>query len=255
MSAPYTVRDEAYGRVHDYSTPTPTPAPRGDNINHSYAPPNHDTARGWAFDDALEACIACTMIGLVLGMVLATVAARGIGVGPLGTAGVFCGAFVTPFLWPFAFWWRSPYRAYRLARWKWQGVGIAYHEAAIARLRPAVPAEPATPATVTRTGPDEGEMFYLQCKVVLARATVDPRCPRDAESAIRKTTTGGVPVVITKDEYKDVAGILRELGFMVGGEDQAQRNYALADAWQGKSVAELWAALKGHKALIMARAE
>jgi hypothetical protein len=97
-------------------------------------------------------------------------------------------------------------------------------------------------------------MFYLQCAAVLARATVDPRSPRDAESAIRRETLGGVQVVVTKDDYDTVAGMLRELGFMVGGEGQTPRNYALADAWKGKSGAELAAALNEHKATIKARA-
>jgi hypothetical protein len=66
------------------------------------------------------------------------------------------------------------------------------------------------------------------------------------------TTKSGVPIVVTKDDYDTVAGMLRELGFMVGGEGQTPRNYDMAPDWKGKSVSELWAALKEHKAVIMA---
>jgi hypothetical protein len=252
MNQPYTVRDEAYGRVHDYSATAPTVTPRGDNISHSYAPPNHDTARGWAFDDALEACVASTMLGIVLAFGAAFIAVH-LALGLLGILLVMGGGFVAPFLWPFAFWWRSPYMAYRRARWKWQGVVTEYHEAAIERLRPQASPTPAPTVAGARTAtPEPGEMFYLQCAAVLARATVDPRSPRDAESAVKMATKSGSPIVVTKDDYDTVAGMLCELGFMVGGKGQTPRNYALAQAWQGKSVNELWAALKPHKATIKA---
>jgi hypothetical protein len=223
----------------DYSQPS-TPQP--DKITLSYNPPDPQQSRGWAFNEAVGAAGGALLISVFaapLAGMLAAWAGAGVGIILLTSLG----SFVLPLAWPIA--------AYRAECSTWGQTSLDYHEATIERLRHQPTPAPTVAGARTAT-PEPGEMFYLQCAAVLARATVDPRSPRDAESAVRMTTKSGVPIVVTKDDYDTVAGMLCELGFMVGGKGQTPRNYALAQAWQGKSVNELWAALKEHKAVIMA---
>lgn len=250
---PYSVYDAPEGRVFNYVKPTEGPQP--DRVSHTYSPPDPGQSRGWAFNAVVGACIGAAFIGVGLAAlaILATVA---LGIPPrLGMAGMFAG-LVLPFAWPFAWPWRGPFRAYQDTLDTWEQVGVDYHDAAIERLRnrppPTLHAPHSTPH-VPRALPDAGEMFYLKCAAVLARATVDPSAPRNASLKIRTVTSDGVQVIITKDEYKDVAGMLCELGFMVGGEGQEPRAYALAERWEDTEVPDLLRALRACKAEIVER--
>jgi hypothetical protein len=241
-------RDEPGGTralVTDYTRPSDAPQP--DRITLSYNPPDPQQSRGWAFNAAVGSTMGAALISAFTAPFAGTIAAHFNA--PLGVVVLSSVAgLVLPLMWPV--------RTYCAQNDTWEQTSLDYHEAAIERLRnrppPTSTTPPAAPA-IPRNAPDAGEMFYLQCAAALARATVDPSAPRKASEKIATVTSDGVAVIITKDEYKNVAGMLCELGFMIGGEGQEPRNYAIAPKWADTEVPDLLRALKTRKAEIVAR--